>query len=496
MNPLHFAYGRYAWTMNDVNDGTPDFADDEPDTEVIRRVIGRQAGQRPRDQQADPRRLHNYETVREHGIFGKTDQEKTLNVALIDGDFFRVKHILRNPDTQQEIMHGWRLRRLCNMDGRMPSTAGELCMTCDCAVGDKRSIWAKALVELSLDQVDYDAPYYIRDVIFTNQEYPALADQPRTFNRYGEPVRDGAKVLREGQLICRRLCVIYYAQDSKHHTAEPVEQAIRWLTKAESDEGHGIWDEGKIRGSGKAGHVERVRMGFAKKIKTGIVSRIASNTPRIKRQPRNREVVDEGVAVIDELAFQEAMRRHKQIRTHGDDGLRAHKQYLAADVCCGGGGASGGIEETPFKLVWALDQDIGAARSWSLNWPDATTYHMDIMSFNKHEIATCAYAHAIHCSFSCKAWSKANPYKGEFENNPEDIATTLAAGPLLTKLCPRFVTFENADAFQTIKKHKPYFDAFLLTIISAGYNIRWKIVDLAQYGNPQHRKRLIVIASW
>lgn len=487
--------------INDRTDATPDILEDEadPDDDDILIFDGAAldrvehlptAAPQPHALPAGSRILVH------HGLFGNVNLTSGVNVALVDGDFFRIKYVVKDIYTQCESMHGWRLRRACRVQDRLPKLAGELCLLVTAPIGDTRSDWERGLEELSLEKIDFGAFRWMREIAFTNQEEPAFRDG------IGHDRDERRRIITEGRLVCRRKHVVLYAPGNTKLGIKPVEQCIEWLRREEADEGLGIWDEAKILAAGKARDVESVRRNFHPQAKEGIISRLSDPTSRPMKRIKRREGDEGDVQVLDELAFQEAMRRHKQIRTNSDQHSpkrQSHKrilQYQAADMCCGGGGASGGIAETNFKVVWGLDKDLAAARAWSLNWPSATTYHMDIGDFVKYEIDRCAYAHAIHFSFSCKAWSKANPYKGDFEHNPDDIATTLAAPDLLRLLRPRLATFENADAFQTIRKHRDYFNTFLKSIVDMGYNVRWRIVDLARYGNPQHRQRLIVIASW
>ena len=68
-------------------------------------------------------------------------------------------------------------------------------------------------------------------------------------------------------------------------------------------------------------------------------------------------------------------------------------------------------------------------------------------------------------------------------------------GPILKKLKPRVATLEQTFGLATYEEHKNNFFLLMNDIIEAGYNLRYKIVNMSEYGLPQQRKRLLIIAA-
>ena len=74
-------------------------------------------------------------------------------------------------------------------------------------------------------------------------------------------------------------------------------------------------------------------------------------------------------------------------------------------------------------------------------------------------------------------------------------------------LKPRVISIENTSGLQNIKENRKYFEDLIKSIINGGredkdkndmrqrYNVRYKIVNMADYGLPQERKRLLIIAA-
>jgi DNA (cytosine-5)-methyltransferase 1 len=62
---------------------------------------------------------------------------------------------------------------------------------------------------------------------------------------------------------------------------------------------------------------------------------------------------------------------------------------------------------------------------------------------------------------------------------------------------PRLVVLENTSGLANFKKNQAHFNRVLRNITTAGpgYSVAYKIINMADYGVPQQRKRLIIIAA-
>jgi DNA (cytosine-5)-methyltransferase 1 len=59
---------------------------------------------------------------------------------------------------------------------------------------------------------------------------------------------------------------------------------------------------------------------------------------------------------------------------------------------------------------------------------------------------------------------------------------------------PKFVAFENVPGMIE-GRGREQFDALLADLESLGYRLEWDVVDAADYGVPQHRRRVLVVGS-
>lgn len=65
---------------------------------------------------------------------------------------------------------------------------------------------------------------------------------------------------------------------------------------------------------------------------------------------------------------------------------------------------------------------------------------------------------------------------------------------LVEELQPRHIAFENVPGLVE-QRWKPAFDEFLARLADLRYEVCWATIDAADYGVPQHRRRLLLVGS-
>jgi len=80
-------------------------------------------------------------------------------------------------------------------------------------------------------------------------------------------------------------------------------------------------------------------------------------------------------------------------------------------------------------------------------------------------------------------------------NDQANLEAIYTVGPTLKKLKPRIATLEQTFGLSTRKQHKANFLMLLNDIRAAGYDVRYKNINIAEFGLVQPRKRLLIIAA-
>jgi DNA (cytosine-5)-methyltransferase 1 len=184
----------------------------------------------------------------------------------------------------------------------------------------------------------------------------------------------------------------------------------------------------------------------------------------------------------------------------GDDGKTKKEkinQPTFADCFCGCGGASKGAELAECAIKWSVDFDEKAARSYLANFSSATCHQEDIFDFLSRlkrdpAAATKSMVDILHMSPPCQAFSLART-TGSIRAKEIIEAVLTSTGEILELVKPRIATMEETAGL--LYAHKDWLSLAIREMVVRGYSVRWKIMKSEQYGVPQLRKRLVVIAA-
>ena len=159
-------------------------------------------------------------------------------------------------------------------------------------------------------------------------------------------------------------------------------------------------------------------------------------------------------------------------------------QPTVADLFCGAGGLSAGLRAAGCCIVYAADSDPAAIRSYRLNFPHTAALE------SLHWDSALPHADIVVGGPPCQGFSSAG------KRNPSDARNSLVAvfAHLVARHRPQAFMFENVEGFLTGDGGKWVID-LLDPLVEAGYCIHMRKVNAANFGIPQHRKRVIALGG-
>ena len=155
---------------------------------------------------------------------------------------------------------------------------------------------------------------------------------------------------------------------------------------------------------------------------------------------------------------------------------------LFADLFSGCGGAAQGAKQAGFTHAWGLEFEDPLAEIYMAN--HGQVYVQNILDANPMKFEK---IDLLHASPVCKAFSTANANKGEKQL---DIDCAVKVAEFIKVLQPPTFTLENVQAYGKSKA----FNIILETLYSQGYWVNYQVLNSADFGVPQSRRRLILIA--
>jgi DNA (cytosine-5)-methyltransferase 1 len=158
--------------------------------------------------------------------------------------------------------------------------------------------------------------------------------------------------------------------------------------------------------------------------------------------------------------------------------------FSFTDLFCGAGGLSLGFQRAGFVCLRAIDNDRAATSTYSINFKD----HISCEKISEN--TSIPDSDLIIGGPPCQGFSSAGA------RNPEDKRNSLVSifSSLVTQYKPKAFVFENVEGFLTSDSGKRILD-LLEPLVEAGYQIHIRKINAANYGVPQHRKRVIAIGG-
>jgi DNA (cytosine-5)-methyltransferase 1 len=155
-----------------------------------------------------------------------------------------------------------------------------------------------------------------------------------------------------------------------------------------------------------------------------------------------------------------------------------------ASLFSGAGGLDLGFKQAGFKLVWANDIFVEATETYKANiGPHILTTPID-------QIPSSAIpdVDVIIGGFPCQGFSLANT-KRHTEDSRNKLYLEFVR--VLTDKRPRFFIAENVRGILSLGEGK-IFERILSDFADAGYNVKYKLFNTADYGVPQSRFRVFL----
>lgn len=153
----------------------------------------------------------------------------------------------------------------------------------------------------------------------------------------------------------------------------------------------------------------------------------------------------------------------------------------------GAGGLDWGFAKAGHKIVWANDNYKDAAETYKKNLGP----HIVVKDIEKAKSAEIPNCDLIIGGFPCQGFSVANMKRNS--NDKRNILYRQFIRILKAKK-PKYFLTENVKGLLSLEKGK-VFSTMIKDFSNAGYKVKHKVVNAADYGVPQKRERVIIIGT-
>ena len=168
--------------------------------------------------------------------------------------------------------------------------------------------------------------------------------------------------------------------------------------------------------------------------------------------------------------------------------FKIDKMLKFVDLFCGGGFGARGAVTAGAKPILAVDSWALATETYKSNFPDAEVICSPIEKLKPMELAKRHKPDVLLTSPECTSHSIARGAKPGCEKRSE---TAIGIIPWIEAMSPRWLIIENVNRMRKWDRHSE----LISTIESHGYTVNDLLLNAADFGTSQSRKRMFLICD-
>lgn len=163
----------------------------------------------------------------------------------------------------------------------------------------------------------------------------------------------------------------------------------------------------------------------------------------------------------------------------------------AIDLFCGAGGLSYGLRQAGLRIAGGFDNDPGCRHPYETNI-GATFFERDVRQVTAPELAALWQEGSIRVLAGCAPCQPFSSYRRGVDTTRDERWPLLNAfGELIDGTLPDVVTMENVPRVVNSAVYR----SFVELLVRNHYEMSSRVCFCPEYGLPQRRRRLVLIAS-
>lgn len=175
--------------------------------------------------------------------------------------------------------------------------------------------------------------------------------------------------------------------------------------------------------------------------------------------------------------------------------LRRFKSMpISIDLFSGCGGLTQGLKQAGFEVSVAVEYDYKTALTYKENHDDTTVINKDIREVKSEDILKEVKGRKIDLIAGCppcQGFSKIKTLNGKVTIHDEQNELINEYVRIIKDIKPPLIMMENVPG---IIEYDLFKDA-VQELKNLGYYLSYKVVNIADYGVPQRRRRLVLLGS-
>lgn len=178
--------------------------------------------------------------------------------------------------------------------------------------------------------------------------------------------------------------------------------------------------------------------------------------------------------------------------------VRAQKNTVV-ELFAGVGGFNLGLRESGWKVIFANQWEPGKKSQWafdcySSHFPESVNLNVDVATVDAADIPD---HELLVGGFPCQDYSVASTLVNSKGIQGKKGVLWWEIYRIVSAKMPRFILLENVDRLlkSPAKQRGRDFGIILACLSSLGYTVEWRVINAADYGFPQRRRRTFIFAT-
>jgi DNA (cytosine-5)-methyltransferase 1 len=165
----------------------------------------------------------------------------------------------------------------------------------------------------------------------------------------------------------------------------------------------------------------------------------------------------------------------------------------AVDIFSGGGGLALGLRRAGFSLIGAVEIDSHAASTFQANHPDTRLFIQDVQHLKGADLLSLSKKREIDLLAGCPPCQGFTSLTAKYHKDDPRNRLLKEMLRLIEEIRPRAVMMENVPGLAN--RGKELLEPMIERLSKLGYEPQTEILQVADYGVPQYRKRLVLLAG-
>lgn len=165
----------------------------------------------------------------------------------------------------------------------------------------------------------------------------------------------------------------------------------------------------------------------------------------------------------------------------------------AVDIFSGAGGLTTGLKAAGFHVVAGVEVEQHAISTFKLNHPETRVFKQDVTSVTGNDLVSETGGNGIALLAGCPPCQGFTSLTSKYRRTDPRNRLIGELARLIEEAKPQTLMMENVPGLE--QKGKRLFNNFVRRIEAAGYVAEWEVLQVADYGVPQSRRRLVLLAG-